>query len=282
MPSLGRVAAIAGALMACAGHRPAPGSVASLRHVHAGGAHRVDEIVTLETRGHVRQPFLLATEAGAPPEVVALVFPGGRGVVGLPADVNKLTRGSMFFVRTRELFRDREAALAILDAPSDRPGGMDDEFRSGGEHLQDVTAVLEELRRRFPMARLFLVGTSRGTVSVVHLGRALGQAVDGVVLASTVFTAGYGGMGLRDFEFEAIAAPILFLHHAADLCPLCPYGRARELGEAYPLITVTGGDAARSDECGPLSAHGFHGKEAATIAAVKLWMLGRPYPRLVE
>ena len=50
---------------------------------------------------------------------------------------------------------------------------MDDGFRNGAEHAQDVAAVVKDLRRRFPAAKLFLVGTSRGTVSAASLGRSL-------------------------------------------------------------------------------------------------------------
>jgi hypothetical protein len=31
-----------------------------------------------------------------------------------------------------------------------------------------------------------------------------------------------------------------------------------------------------------MSAHGYLGMEAPTIAAIKDWMLGRPYPAIVE
>ncbi len=276
-------AALAAALGACAGVRPLPGSERAVRRVEIGqAAEGIDEIVAPRTRGDVRQPFLLATVAGARPRAVALMFPGGPGVVDLPADVDRLERGSYFFLRARDLFRDREVAVAILDAPTDHADGMYDDFRTGREHVEDVAAVLKELRARFPGAKVFLVGTSRGTVSVAHLGRALGTAVDGVVLASTVLSGHARSLSLRGFDFGAIAAPILFVHHAADGCWACPYAPAAELGASYPLVTVRGGLAARSEDCGPLSAHGYYGKEAETVAAIKSWMLGRPYPRLVE
>jgi alpha/beta superfamily hydrolase len=256
--------------------------VSAIRRVAAGGRELVDEIVTLGTRGEVRQSFLLATTGGHRSSVVALMFPGGPGVVGLPADVNQLERGTKFLVRTRDLFRDDEVAVAIVDAPSDREGGMYDDFRSGHEHLQDVRAVVAELKRRFPGARVFLVGTSRGTVSAAHLARALGAEIDGVVLASTVLSGGRSNPGLRDFDFGTIPAPILFVHHARDGCPVCPYAPVSQLSRRYPLVTVKGGRAAESDECEPLSPHGYLGKEAETVLAIKSWMLGRPYPEVVE
>jgi len=270
------------ALAACAAPPPVPGSVSAVRHRSTGSDDLVDEIVTLETRPGVRQSFLLATEGGVRPEVVVLMFPGGPGVVGLPADVNHMARGPVFVLRALDRFRDREVGLAIVDAPSDQRDGMEDGFRSGRQHAQDIAGVVDYLERRFPSSRLFLLGTSRGTVSAAHLGRALGTRIDGVVLASTVFSGTRRYMGLRDFDFRSIAAPLLFVHHAQDKCFLCPYAAARELGEKYPLITVQGGRVAESDECGPLSAHGYYGREAETVAAIKDWMLGRPYPSVVN
>jgi pimeloyl-ACP methyl ester carboxylesterase len=155
---------------------------------------------------------------------------------------------------------------------------MDDAFRTGKAHAQDVASVVADLRRRFPGVKVFLVGTSRGTISAAHLGRSLGGAVDGVVLTSTVLSGG----GLLGFDFTTIQAPLLFVHHAFDRCRLCPYAAASELGTKYPLITVKGGRAAQSDECEPLSAHGYFGREAETVSAIKGWMLGRPYAKVVE
>jgi len=255
-----------------------------VRHVPSGDADLVDEIVTLKVRGDVTQSYLLASEGGTRPQVVALMFPGGAGVVGLPTDVNRLRLGSNFLVRTRDLFRDSEVAVAILDAPSDQSLGMSDGFRTGKEHSLDVGVVVNDLRARFPTAKLFLVGTSRGTVSAAYVGRTLGARIDGVVLSSTVFLPNRNGVGgaLHAFEFESIPAPLLFVHHAEDRCELCPYSWARELGRKHPLITVRGGGKALSGECDALSAHGYIGKEAETVAAIKNWMLGRPYPSVIE
>ncbi len=106
--------------------------------------------------------------------------------------------------------------------------------------------------------------------------------MDGVVLSSTVFSGNKNALGLSGFRFAEIAAPLLFVHHADDACRLCPYSEAADLGTKYPLITVKGGRAPKSSECEPFSAHGYFGKEAETVAAIKDWMLGRPYPKLIE
>lgn len=276
------LAVASSALLSACAPRPLPGSAASVRRSLAEGVERVDEIVTLPTRAGVTQFYLLLTVAGARPRAVAVLFPGGDGVVGLPADVRETRLGANFLVRSRDLFRGTEVAAAIVEVPSDRSGGMDDAFRAGDEHRQDVAAVVADLRARFPSARVFLVGTSRGTVSAAHLGHSLGRAVDGVVLTSTVFLGSRGGPGLEGFDFGAIPSPLLFVHHEEDGCRVCPYARALALARAYPLVTVRGGRPAESDPCQARSAHGYLGREAGTVRAIRAWMLGERPPPVVE
>jgi hypothetical protein len=276
---IGPLTAALAVLASCA--HPLPGSVSSLRRRSVEGADAVDEIVALPTRGEVRQPFLLMGQAGARPAAVAVMFLGGNGVLGLPADISRLSFGPNFLVRTAELFRSSELAVALLDVPTDHTGGIDDEFRRSPAHHQDVAAVIGELRRRHPGTKVILVGTSRGTVSAAYLGVSLGRSVDGLVLASSVFAPGGGGPGLAGFDFGAIPAPLLLVHHERDQCPLCPYPLARALAQ-FPLVTVRGGWPARSRECGPLSAHGYYGQEPGTVAAIRSWILGRPFSTLVE
>jgi hypothetical protein len=251
----------------------------------ASAAASADQIVTLKTRGDSTQSYLLLADTGAAPKAVAVMFTGSQGQVRLPADISQLHLGPRgnFLVRTREMFRDQELVVAIIDAPSDRQqGGMDDGFRTGREHSGDVAAVVKDLRGRFPSAKVFLVGTSRGTLSAAYVGRALSGAVDGVVLTSTVLFGGGRNMSLSGFDFGAIKAPLLFVHHAQDACRVCPYSAAENLGRNFPLITVRGGMPAESGECEPLSAHGYYGKEAETVSAIKSWILGRPYPKAVD
>lgn len=249
-------------------------------------AAQAAEVVTLATRPNVTQSYLLMYDKSEMPKVVALLFPGGGGVIKLPHDGTPpaFGPGANFLVRSRDLIRDSEVAVALLDAPSDRQrAGMRDAFRMGSEHAGDVSAVLRDLRRRFSGARMVLIGTSRGTISAAYLARNLAEPVDAVVLTSSVFHGGrQWGSALSGFDYGAIKVPLLFVHHQDDGCSSCPYEEAQSLGKTYPLITVRGGKAAQSDACEPLSAHGYFGKEAETVAAIKSWILGRPFPSLVE
>src|SRR5439155_220001 len=105
---------------------------------------------------------------GAPPAGVAVLFPGGEGLLGLRVEGGavKFRQQGNFLVRTRTLMRDRQVGVAIVDSPSDQQrAGMDDGFRTGRAHVADVAAVVKDLKQRFPGAKIFLIGTSRGTIS---------------------------------------------------------------------------------------------------------------------
>lgn len=253
----------------------------------APAAAQAAEVVTLATRVNVTQSYLLMHDKAAAPKAVALLFTGGNGLLRLPQDGStpKFGPGANFLVRSREMLRDRELALALLDAPSDQQGaGMGDAFRMGAEHASDVAAVVRDLKQRFVRARIVLIGTSKGTISAAFLARNLAEPVDAAVLTSSVFLAGLrrGGYGLSGFDFGKIKAPLLFVHHRDDGCGSCPYSEAQRLGNAYALITVRGGKPAESGPCAPLSAHGYFGKEAETVTAIKSWIFGRPFAHLVE
>jgi pimeloyl-ACP methyl ester carboxylesterase len=161
---------------------------------------------------------------------------------------------------------------------------MTDEFRFGDAHLTDVRAVLADLGRRFPDLPVFLIGTSRGTVSAASLGARLDRGVAGVALTSSLYRpapprSNEPGPGLSQFDFKRLKVPALIVHHADDGCPATPYVDAYHLARTFPLVTVKGGAPATSGPCEPFSAHGYLGREPETVDAIVNWMLKRPYPK---
>lgn len=246
---------------------------------------RAQEIVTVSTRHGVTQSFLLTIPADGKAAAVAVLFPGGPGLIRLRTEEGRIRFGEgNFLVRSRQQFVDRSVAAAVMDAPSDQPRGMDDWFRLSDKHALDVTRVSEEIKRRFPGLPVFLVGTSRGTVSAAAAARALGDGIAGVVLTSSLFLGARAGPGLSGFDYTKIKAPVLLVHHAEDGCNVTPYREARRLAEArqYPLITVSGGKPATSDPCEAFSAHGYLGKETETVDAIVNWMLKKSYPANID
>ncbi len=242
-----------------------------------------EDIVTLPTRGGVTQSYLLSAPEKGKARAVAILFAGGPGKVDLERETARTTfdRGN-FLVRSRQLFARNGIAAAVVDAPSDQPQGMDDQFRLGGAHAGDIGKVIADLRTRFPSLPLFLVGTSRGTISAASIGRHAGKGVDGVVLTATLFLATKKQPGLSGFDFATISSPLLFVHHLDDGCAYTPHASTRRLAERYPVISVSGGSPAQSQPCEALSAHGFLGREAETVSAIAKWMLKEPYSREIN
>ena len=247
------------------------------------------EMITLSTRPNVTQSFFL-TSAPKNTAAIALLFPGSGGSIQLRNEGGqvKFNNGN-FVVRVRTEFIKRGVRAAIIDAPSDqqRGSGMSDEFRLGDQHLVDMEAVMSDLAKRLPNTPMFLIGTSRGTVSAAALGARSKQPLAGVVLTSSLFrAAGRGskepGPGLSKFDFATIPVPLLFVHHVSDQCQFTPYSDAARLSEKYPLISVYGGDTPQSGPCDAFSQHGYIGKEAETVEQIVNWMLKKPFEHEVK
>jgi len=256
---------------------------------HANPALAQQEIVTLPTRPGVTQSYFL-TSIPKNLQAVAVLFAGSGGLINLRSENGqpKFNQGN-FLVRTRAEFVKRGVVGAIFDAPSDQQGGwgMGDEFRLGDAHFADVSGVIDDLRKRFPGIPLFLVGTSRGTITAAAAGARLGQGVAGVVLTSTMFrqaprNSQEPGPGLSKFDFATIKSPVLFVHHVSDQCVSTPYSDAARLSDKYPLITVYGGASPQSGPCDAFSAHGYLGKESETVEEIVNWMLKKPFREEVK
>src|SRR5260221_2677226 len=149
-------------------------------------------------------------------EAASLLFIGGGGNIRLRMEGAEPRFGAgNFLPRSRLEFIRNGILPVIMDNPSDQQsgGGMSDAFRESAPHVEDVRVVLAELRRRYPGLPLFLVTTSRSTLSAAHLGRTLGDEVPGVVLSSSMFYLVRRTM-LPNSNLDAGNVPILFVHHS--------------------------------------------------------------------
>ena len=256
-------------------------SLATLAHAQ--------EIVTLPTRPGVTQSYFLA---GVPKnrQAIVVLFPGSGGLIRLRTESEqiKFSAGN-FLVKNRGEFTKRTIVTAVVDAPSDKQTGwgMGDEFRLGEDHFTDISAIATDLNKRFPDLPLFLIGTSRGSISAAALAARFGAQIAGGVITSSMFRpAGRNsrepGPGLSRFDFATIKIPLLLVHHVSDQCASSPYGDAQRLSDKYPLISVLGGLPPTSDPCEPSSQHGYYGKESETVEEIVNWMLKKPFRNRVE
>lgn len=243
---------------------------------------RAQEIVALPTRFAVTQSFFIARMGAQAPQAVALLFVGGGGNIHLRTEAGKPKFGAgNFLPRARREFIRHGVLPVIMDAPTDQQPRMSEGYRTSEAQNDDVRAVLKELRRRYPALPLFLVGTSRGTISVAYLARALGAEIQGAVLTSSLFGERWHPV-LSAFDWSRVKAPLLLVHHREDRCPATPYSEAQRLSATLPLVSVRGGKPAESGPCEPLAAHGYYGREAQTIDAMCRWMLKQPFARDID
>lgn len=227
------------------------------------------------TRPGVEQLFLLVEPDVAPVASVVLLK-GGSGKLRLwRNDPNKY--GDNFLVRTRRIFARHGFLTAVVDVPSDRRGdpGLRG-FRHTSEHRTDIAAIVEFLRRRADVP-VWLIGTSRGTVSAAHLAASL--AVDGVVLSASVTEeSGRSNATVLQAPLDRITKPVLIVHHRDDACEVTPYDNIASLKRRFwasgivEALIFEGGDPARSNPCGALSAHGFLGIETRVVDAIARWI----------
>ena len=268
------------------GRRRACGAVALVATLVAcRPAEAAPELLTLDTRPGVTMKVLLMNPDVSPKGILVL-FPGGDGRGHFGERDGRIWLGGNFLVRSGSLFVEEGFGIAIVDVPSDRAAGMSDEFRTSREHAADVQKLVDLVGRKWS-GPVFVVGTSRGTISATHVGLSLQDPR----LAGVVLTASIGqGRGrqfsrsVSELPLDALTLPVLFVHHREDGCWASRFDDAvrlwRRAGRSprNGFVEVVGGDPARSGPCEPLSAHGFLGREKDVVKAIADWATGKPVP----
>jgi hypothetical protein len=249
------------------------------------------ELVTIDSHGRSKTRFAFVHPEGAQFALVLLV--GGGGHLDLDGKGCPRALTGNFLVRSLEHFHRAGFATALVDAPSDHPGedGLKG-FRMSPQHADDLGKLIADLRRRTDLP-VWVVGTSRGTISAANAATRLAGAAapDGAVLTSAIMSGGSGGQKpwaaqtVFDLPLDAIRVPILVVGHAADGCPRTPAGlmanvAARTKSERKQVVTVTGGSGgAKSglDACQGRTPHGFLDQEAAVVAGIGRFIRGGSY-----
>ena len=249
-------------------------------------AHQAARAATLETlqpRPGVNERFVLLPAAGEAKASVIL-FVGGNGKIGLTPD-NIDRPFDNFLARTRSLFAARGLDVALLDSPSDHLELGN--WRQSAEHATDIAAVIRLLHAQTKRP-VWLVGTSRGTISAANAAARLAEAPaesrpDGIVLTSSVTVPVRGEMAtVLSADLGAVRVPVLIVHHRSDSCKVSPPSAVERLARSFPrapkveTILFQGGDPSRSDPCQPFSPHGYFGIEEQVVDAIARWIEANP------
>lgn len=241
-----------------------------------GGAARAQgQALDVPTRAGVTTSVWWVPVAGA--RATVLLFPGGDGGFGRIEDGRATSRN--FLVRSVPLFQARGLNVAVFGRPSDKPG-LDYADRVAEPHLADIERVLEDLRTR-SAAPVWLVGTSRGTVSATAAAIRLQGRVAGLVLSSSVVSPRRTG-AVPTQDLAALRRPVLVVHHAQDACPICAPADVPAVLRGLTQVAdkrlwlVQGGGPPEGDPCSALHWHGFVGQEALVVGTIADWIDAHP------
>ncbi len=230
-------------------------------------------VVQLPSRGSVTVSLYWHPVAEA--KASLLLFPGGDGGFGAMDD-SSLPTGRNFLVRTVPLWLARGFNVAIFGQPDDH-ADLDYAYRTTPDHLSDIGQVIAYVKQQSP-APLWLVGTSRGTISATAAAirwQELGLA--GLVVSSSIVAADKPG-NLPSQNLAELRLPVLLAHHRQDQCPVCrPEDVAQMLtrleGTATKaLLWFEGGGPPTGRACGPTHWHGYKGIEAQVVTAIGDWL----------
>ncbi len=257
-------------------------AIVLLLAMSAGTYAQDTRLVTIVTPRGAKQAFILIKPDK--PSAAVVLFAGGHGALGLKGKDSMRWGAKNFLVRTRDLFAKRNLMVAVVDAPSDRQGGMNAIFRMSSAHAGDIAAVAAYLKKEAPVP-VWLVGTSMGTFSAAR-GAMDTKDIDGLVLTSTITRskpqwkiAASHRDGVASMALQKVTVPTLIVSHAQDHCDLTPAADAAKLrsrltnAKPVEVVVLTGGDPPRSEPCEAMAQHGFIGIEGKAVETIAGFIL---------
>lgn len=235
------------------------------------GVHARDQLVVVPTRegAHISYWWMPAEGATA----TVLLLSGGSGGMGLKEG---RPQSNNFLIRSSALFRAEGLNVALLGNPTDKRE-LDDVWRTSEMHREDVANVLQDVRARSAWAPVWLVGTSRGSISAAALGIGMPTHWAGLVLSSSVASAQVPA-AVQKQALERIQVPVLVYHHRDDACHITQAADTESIMEGLkhaPIKKrwiVEGGGQPTGNPCKALHWHGFVGMEARAVKDVTGWI----------
>jgi pimeloyl-ACP methyl ester carboxylesterase len=233
--------------------------------------HAEGTLFKVPTRPDVKTTLFWEPVAGA--KATVFLFPGGGGGFGKVED-GKPTSNN-FLVRSAPYFTANGFNVAIFGRPSDSED-LDYADRISDTHMVDVRKVLDFVKTQSGAA-LWIVGTSRGTISAAATAIHAQGDIAGLVLTSSVVNYKKAGAVPKQ-DLAAIRVPVLVFHHSKDACIHC---RPDEVPAAFKgfrnapikkLVFVDGGANPTGDVCAGQHWHGFIGMEKEAVATISDWI----------
>jgi hypothetical protein len=211
-----------------------------------------DLITTAQDKSGKTIPYIL-NYRNLSPKYAVIFFPGGSGDVDPRREEGRLVYNlyDNFLLRSREFLVDEEFTTVTTNSTDEK---------------ERIQAVIDDLRRRFPEAHIYLMGTSRGTLATMALAGYLSDKVAGEIHTSSMQDIEY-------FDPRKYKNRHLIVHHQDDSCRKTPLYAAEASHRKYgtDIILMKGGKS-EGNECKAFAHHGFNGIERETIDAIKKWI----------
>lgn len=183
-----------------------------------------------------------------------------------------------FLIRERVSFFKKGANIFIFpNAEKKQKMSYDD--RLNGLHRNKINKLVNEIRSRNDLP-IFLVGISRGAVSVGSYIAEYGKEVDGAILMSAIYfhdrISKRNSYSMQEVIGTTPKTKILIIHHDSDGCKICQPSSAQDFfdsieGEEKSLLWVSGGQSS-GDPHGPFHHHGYEGVENIAIDHLINWV----------
>lgn len=245
--------------------------IATILLVIGAVTHAEGTLFKVPIRPDVKTTLFWEAVEGA--KATVFLFPGGGG--GFGSVENGRATSNNFLVRSAPYFVANGFNVAIFGRPSDSED-LDYADRISDVHMTDVRKVLDFVKTK-SAAPVWIVGTSRGTVSATAMAIHMQGDIAGLVLTSSVVNYKKPGAVPRQ-DLAAIKVPVLMLHHSKDACIHC---RPDEVPDAFKgfhnatvkkLIFVDGGANPLGDPCAGQHFHGFIGMEREAVDLIGNWI----------
>jgi alpha-beta hydrolase superfamily lysophospholipase len=229
--------------------------------------------VAVSSRGDQSVDIWVEAPQVKDPKWVVVLYPGGLGGLGV-RDSGPKSRDN-FVIRSAHHWLDYGYGVVMVDTPSDHKDGVSYALRMTDAAFKDTQAVVQAARLQFPGAKVALVATSAGTLTV---GNALVRdsgAADAFILTSSVMAHGSGGNPIIGDLNAKPGSPVLVVSNKDDRCPLTPAYSSKRWAEKNKADYIeVEADNSRGDQCGPFSPHGFLGIETQVLEDMHAWLLG--------
>lgn len=198
-------------------------------------------------------PYMLTRINLSQARYALVLMPGRAGTLDPRLYEGKLVfqASQNFLIRSRALFADDQTVVASTDSTGS---------------AERMSAIVRDLRSRYPNAAIYIIGTSRSTMSTMQLAERMDGQVTGFVHTGSMSS-------IATFDTRNLKSNHLLVHHINDACGLTGFSGALHNHEKFgtTLIAIKGGIAS-GDPCEAWGHHGFNGVEQETVSKIKEWV----------